>query len=123
MPQPTENVVIALCCAPDSATAQHLTQELLSQRLAACVNLISGIQSHYWWQGEIQSADEVMMIIKTTEDRTEALKGFVQTHHPYDTPELIVVPISAGLDAYLAWVKKETRPQTRAGLLSEAADR
>ena len=50
------------------------------------------------------------MIIKTTEDRTEALKGFVQTHHPYDTPELIVVPISAGLDAYLAWVKKETRP-------------
>ena len=110
MPQPTENVVIALCGAPDSATAQHLTQELLSQRLAACVNLISGIQSHYWWQGEIQSADEVLMIIKTTEDRTEALKGFVQTHHPYDTPELIVVPISAGLDAYLAWVKKETRP-------------
>ncbi|NBW01102.1 MAG: divalent-cation tolerance protein CutA [Betaproteobacteria bacterium] len=110
MPQPKENVVIALCCAPDSSTAQRLTQELLSQRLAACVNLISGIQSHYWWQGKMQSADEVLMIIKTTEDRTEALKGFMQTHHPYDTPELIVLPISAGLDAYLAWVKKETRP-------------
>ena len=110
MPQLTENVVIALCCAPNPLIAQRLSKELLSQRLAACVNLISGIQSHYWWQDEIQSADEVLMIIKTTEDRTEALKGFMQTQHPYDSPELIVLPIAAGLDAYLTWVKKETRP-------------
>lgn len=101
---------IAFCTAEDEASASKLAQGLLTARLAACVNLLPGVRSHYWWQGKLESSTEVLMVIKTTADRVDALKAFVSEHHSYDTPEFLVLPVSDGLERYLAWMEKETRP-------------
>ena len=100
--------MIALSTAPDLETAQALAQSLLEQRLVACVTLLPG-QSHYWWQDSIDRAEEVLMVMKTTEDCWQALQSHIRDHHPYDTPELIALPVT-GLDTYLNWIAKETQP-------------
>lgn len=102
-------MLIALCTAPDIARAQALTQEILGARLAACVNLVPGMTSHYWWQEKLECATEVLMIIKTTAECVSVLKACVGEHHDYDTPELIFVPVTEGLEPYIDWVQKETR--------------
>jgi periplasmic divalent cation tolerance protein len=111
------HVCVALCTAPNPSQAESLAQALLASRLAACVSLLPGMHSLYWWQGQVESANEVLLIIKTTVDQVEALKASITEHHPYDTPELLVLPVSDGLERYLAWVQKETRPSLlKAGL-------
>lgn len=106
-------VCIAFCTAEDEPSANALAHGMLEARLAACVNLLPGIASLYWWQDKVQSSNEVLMLIKTTADRVAELKAFVTEHHSYDTPELLVLPASDGLARYLAWVQKETRPPHR----------
>ena len=100
-------VMLALTTAPDRDTAQVLAQGLLTRRLVACVNL-QAVHSHYWWQDRLTQADEVLMVMKTTQDRWPELEAFVREQHPYHTPELIGLPISTGLDTYLEWIRKET---------------
>lgn len=101
--------LLCLSSAPDIETARMLAQQMLQARAAACVTLLPNGESHYWWQGQIESAQEVVLLIKTSAAAVESLKDLLREHHPYDTPELICMDINAGLDRYLDWLKKETR--------------
>ena len=103
------DIVIAFSTVPTIATARELVRDLLRQRLVACVNIVPGIESHYKWQGEVRQDAEVLMIMKTTQDRVDALRAWIEANHSYSTPELVVMPVTAGSEPYLAWVNAETR--------------
>ena len=93
---------------PDQASAEALAAVLVDGRLAACVNILAPCRSVYEWHGATERADEVPLLIKTSEARYPALAAAIRAHHPYETPELIAVPISHGLPAYLAWLAAAT---------------
>ena len=97
---------IVFVTAPDLKTARIVANAALKARLAACANLISRIESHYWWQGKLESSAEVLIIFKTTKTKLKALEKLVIEKRPYDTPEFIVLPITAGNKRYLDWVSK-----------------
>lgn len=79
------------------------------KKLAACVNIVSGCESHYRWRGKLETAGEVRVLIKTTADRYAELEAAIRALHPYELPEIIAVPVINGLSAYLDWVAEETR--------------
>jgi len=93
-----------LVTAPDLKTARMLARTALQARLIGCANLIPNIESHYWWQGKIESGLEVLLILKTQKSKLAALEKLVLAQHPYDTPEFIVLPLSAGNQKYLTWL-------------------
>ena len=95
---------VVLVTAPDLKTARALAQSVLQARLAACVNLVPRIESHYWWQGKLESGAEVLLVIKTTQAKLAALEKAVLAGHPYDTPEILVLPVQAGTRRYLDWL-------------------
>lgn len=101
-------VLACLCTCPDAEGARHLAEALVSERLAACVNLVPGLRSVYRWDGEVRTDDEVLLVIKTDAARLEALQARVQALHPYDEPELLAFEATGGLPGYLAWVAAET---------------
>src|SRR2546426_10971974 len=103
------NAVLVLVTAPRLDTARALSKAALGARLVACANLIPKIESHYWWQGKIESSAEVLIIFKTTKAKLKALEKLVLEKHPYDTPEFIVLPISAGSKPYLDWVSRSAK--------------
>ena len=100
--------LLVLTNLPDQASAQALATTLVTGRLAACVNLLAPCRSIYRWQGAIESAEEVPLLIKTTTERYPALEAAIRAGHPYELPEIIAVPIDHGLPEYLAWVAAET---------------
>lgn len=95
---------IVLCTVPDAEQGAALAEGLVDGRLAACVNIVPGLTSIYRWQGAVQRDAECLLIIKTRQDRFEALRDTLQARHPYELPEIIAVPLSGGLPAYLAWI-------------------
>lgn len=95
---------IVFCTCPDSESAVRLSHSLVEQRLAACVSQIPGLTSIYPWQGKIETASEVLLLIKTRADQWERLQTFLNTHHPYELPEIVAVPIVQGSEAYLSWM-------------------
>ena len=95
---------LVLVTAPDLKTARKLAKAALTARLIACANLVPKIESHYWWQGKIESGTEVLMILKATRARLDALEKLILAQHPYDTPEFIVLPLSQGNIRYLDWL-------------------
>jgi len=97
---------------PDAGAARTLADHLVGQRLAACVNILAPCRSVYRWQGRIEDAEEVPLLIKTTTARYAALEAAIRAQHPYELPEIVAVPISHGLPGYLAWVAAETNPET-----------
>ena len=109
-----EQVLLALTNVPDEATAHTLARLLVEQRVAACVNILPKVRSVYQWQGAIEEADEVTLLIKTTQGRYPELEAAVRNAHPYQVPEIIAVPVVTGLPAYLQWVEKETLSGARA---------
>ena len=104
-------LTLVITTVSNEADAQALSDSILQSRLAACVTTLPRAQSRYWWEGEITSSAEWLLMIKTTTDRMDALRDHVAHHHPYDTPEFIEIPIQSALAAYAAWVQNETRPQ------------
>ncbi|MEN9830368.1 MAG: divalent cation tolerance protein [Pseudomonadota bacterium] len=106
-----DRLLIAICSAPNEETAKVLSKSILEARLAACVSRMPGVQSQYWWKGALENAEETLLMIKTTTVKVEALKAHIQKNHPYETPELIFVPIEAALDSYALWIHHETRYQ------------
>lgn len=103
------NVMLCLTTAPDATTAKSLSEGLLNARLAACVSTLPGAESMYWWEGKLETSAEFVLLIKTTADLTGQLKEFITAHHPYDTPELLCLPIADGLVSYLNWIERETK--------------
>lgn len=96
--------VLALVTAPDRDHAARIAHALVEDRLAACVGLVDGLTSVYRWEGQVEEAAEVQLLIKTRADRFDALAERVVALHPYDVPEVIALPLAAGLPAYLAWM-------------------
>lgn len=95
---------IVLCTCPDSESASRLAQGLVENRLAACVNQLPGLTSVYPWQGKIETAGEVLLIIKTRADRFLDLQAYIQANHPYELPEIVAVCVEQGSKAYLDWI-------------------
>ena len=93
---------------PDAGSAQKLAQRLIEQRVAACVNILAPCRSVYRWQGKIEDANEVPLLIKTSAARYVALEAAIREDHPYELPEIVAVRIDRGLPDYLAWVAAET---------------
>ena len=98
---------LVLTNLPDREAAIKLAHTLVSKRLAACVNVLDGCTSLYRWQGEIQSEREIPVLIKTRSDRFASLQQEILACHPYELPEVIAVPVGAGLEPYLDWISAQ----------------
>jgi periplasmic divalent cation tolerance protein len=105
-PDSIEKVVVALCTCPDDPTARSIAAALVQERLATCVNRVSGIASTYFWDGRLQDESEILLIIKTSALRVAELQSRLKELHPYELPELIVLPVIGGNEAYLQWVRE-----------------
>jgi periplasmic divalent cation tolerance protein len=95
---------VVLVTAPDLRVARRLARGALSAKLIACANLVPKIESHYWWQGKMESGAEVLLVCKTTKRKLAAFEKFVLENHPYDTPEFVVLPLAKGAARYLDWI-------------------
>jgi periplasmic divalent cation tolerance protein len=100
--------ILVLCTCPDAAAADRLATALVEERLAACVNHVSGIATTYRWKGALHRDTEVLLLIKTTRERFDALRDRIVILHPYELPEVIAVDIALGLPSYLQWICAET---------------
>ena len=96
------------CTCPDQVVAERIAEAVVSERLAACVNLVPDVTSIYRWQGEIQRDAELLLIIKTRRTVYPQLEARIIELHPYQVPEIIALPIQAGSAAYLAWIADNT---------------
>ncbi len=99
-----EKVLLALSTFPDQETARRISNELVTKKLAACANILPGVESIYRWKEKIESGNEILVLFKLSEDRQSAFQEKLRSLHPYDVPEIIFVPISSGLPEYLRWV-------------------
>ena len=100
---------IVLVTTPDVGVGRDLAREILQARLAACVNIIPGLESHYWWQGNLDRSAEALLLIKTTKKHLKALEKLVSHKHPYDTPEFLAFPATMVAEKYLAWVRDSVK--------------
>jgi periplasmic divalent cation tolerance protein len=96
--------------APDVETASRIARALVEERLVACVNLVPGVRSIYRWEGALQQDSEVLLVVKTRADRAAELVDRVAELHPYELPELVMLPAVGGSLAYLDWVQSEAAP-------------
>lgn len=90
-------------------TAHKITEKLLAERKAACVNIIPAVESHYWWQGKIEMSNELLLVVKTRAELLNDLISLVKQNHTYTVPEIIALPIVGGNEDYLKWLDEETR--------------
>lgn len=97
-------VLLALSTFPDRETAQRISNQLVTEKFAACANILPGIESIYRWKEKIETGSETLVLFKVSEDRQSAFQEKLRSLHPYDVPEIIFVPISSGLPEYLHWV-------------------
>jgi periplasmic divalent cation tolerance protein len=107
-PSMADEPLILLCTCPDEAVAAELSTQLVEQGLAACVNRFGGLTSVYKWEGEMKSGSEVQLVIKTSATAAARLIDDLQRLHPYELPEIIAVPIVAGYQPYLDWIRETT---------------
>jgi periplasmic divalent cation tolerance protein len=99
-----EKILLALSTFPDAETARRISNELVAGKFAACANILSNLESIYTWKGKIESANETLVFFKLREDRQTAFQEKLQSLHPYEVPEIIVVQVAGGLPDYLRWV-------------------
>jgi len=104
---PATEVWLVITMLPDEATARTVARALVDRRLAACVNVQAPGWSVYRWEGEVESASEVALMAKVTAAGYPALEAGLRGLHPYEVPEIVAVPVVAGLPRYLAWVSSE----------------
>ena len=100
--------LIILCTCPDRTTAERIAETVVSERLAACVNIAPGLTSIYRWEGQIQREAELLLLIKTRQEIYSLLEARIRELHPYQVPEIIALPIQAGSAAYLDWIADST---------------
>jgi periplasmic divalent cation tolerance protein len=103
-----ERAVFVYTTYPSIVEAERAGRALLERRLAACVNILPGMVSLYWWQGQIDRGDEVVMIIKTRASLAEPVRAAVKAMHSYTTPAILVIPIETVDPSYHAWIEAET---------------
>ena len=105
-----DDVLLVLTSLPDKASAGALASHLIEAQLAACVSLLAPATSVFRWEGKMSRELEVPALIKTTQSRYAALEAAIRDRHPNELPEIIAVPVTHGLPAYLDWVGAETHP-------------
>jgi periplasmic divalent cation tolerance protein len=104
-----EEVLLAVSTFPDAETADRVAHALIAEKFAACANIIPTVHSIYRWKDKIETAGEVIVFFKTTQDRQTAFQEKLRSLHPYDVPEIIFVPMIGGLPDYLQWVIENCR--------------
>jgi len=97
-------VLLALSTFPDHETAQRISNQLVTEKFAACANILPGIESIYRWKEKIETGNETLVFFKLSEDRQSAFQEKLRSLHPYEVPEIIIVPVTTGLPEYLRWV-------------------
>ncbi len=105
-----EPYAVVLATAGSRRDAEAIADRLVEDRLAACVQLVA-IDSVFRWKGEVERADEILLIIKTRRELYQQLEAAILTIHPYETPEIVLLEVAAGLPDYLAWIDEATAPQ------------
>lgn len=105
----TEAAILVLTQMPDRASAEALARRLVEGRLAACVSVGAPVESLYHWRGQIETAQEVPVTVKTRPDRYREVEALIQAEHPYELPEIIALPVVSGSAPYLAWIAAETQ--------------
>lgn len=103
----SSDAILVLTNLPDQTSAENLAHYLITEKLAACVNILAPCVSIYHWQGKIERATEIPLLIKTTAQCYVSMEEAIRKQHPYELPEIIHVPITGGLPAYLAWLTGE----------------
>ena len=101
-----EKILLALSTFPDTETARRVSNQLVSERFAACANILPSVESIYRWNEKIESGNETFAFFKVSEDRQSAFQEKLRSLHPYDVPEIIFVPVASGLQEYLQWVSE-----------------
>ncbi|WP_457621877.1 divalent-cation tolerance protein CutA [Persephonella sp.] len=96
--------IVVYITVPDKDSAKNIAKKLVEEKLAACVNIVDNINSVYYWKGNIEEDDELLLIIKTRLETFDRLVEFVKKIHPYTVPEIIALPILVGSDSYLRWI-------------------
>ncbi len=97
-------ILLALSTFPDADTARRISNQLVTEKFAACANILPAVESIYRWKRKIENAGEVIVFFKTTPDRQTAFQEKLRSLHPYDVPEIIFIPVAGGLPEYLSWV-------------------
>lgn len=105
------DTLLVITTLPDAETARVLATKLIEQRVAACVNILAPCHSIYRWEGKVEDAEEVPLLIKTSAPRYAALEETIRAYHPYELPEIVAVRIDRGLPDYLLWVAAATAAQ------------
>ncbi|MGD8380179.1 MAG: divalent-cation tolerance protein CutA [Gammaproteobacteria bacterium] len=104
----SKGILVGLCTCPADETAERLARTLVAEKLAACVNVLPAATSIYEWRGEVAADPERLLVIKTREERWEALETRIRELHPHELPEVIAVRVEKGSGAYLDWVLEQT---------------
>jgi len=99
-----EKILLALSTFPDAETARKISNQLVTEKLAACANILPSVESIYRWKEKIESGNETLVFFKLSEDGQSAFQEKLRSLHPYEVPEIIFVPVSNGLSEYLGWV-------------------
>ncbi len=100
---------LVLCTSPSEENAVSIAENIVAQRLAACVNVMPPVYSVYQWQDNVESARENMLLIKTSKDKYPALEKVIKSLHPYEVPEIIALDINSGLPEYLGWLENSIK--------------
>lgn len=106
-----ERAMLVYTTYPSLVEAERIGRAVLERRLAACVNILPGMISHYWWEGKIERGEEVVMILKTRASLADAVRAAVKELHPYDTPAILMLPVEGGEAGYIDWLMRETEKQ------------
>ena len=104
-----DEIILVFTNLPDRESAERMAQSLIDNHTAACVNILAECNSVYRWQGKIETASEVPLLVKSTRAAYPRLEASIRAHHPYELPEIIAVPVSTGFPGYLQWVAQETQ--------------
>ena len=99
-------ILLALSTFPDLETARRISNQLVNEKFAACANILPAVESIYRWKEKIETAAEVIVLFKTTQDRQKAFQEKLRSLHPYDVPEIIFIPVAGGFREYLHWVSE-----------------
>jgi len=99
-----EKILLALSTFPDAETARRISNQLVTEKFAACANILPGVESIYRWKEKIENANETLVFFKLSEDRQAAFQEKLRSLHPYEVPEIVFVPVASGLPDYLRWV-------------------
>jgi len=97
-------ILLALSTFPDRETAQRISNQLITEKFAACASILPAVESIYRWKGKIEAGNETLVFFKLSEDRQSAFQEKLRSLHAYEVPEIIFIPVSSGLPEYLRWV-------------------